>query len=111
MNLSKTTGGHPYYLPCWAASMAGHLNVLELMAKRSPVTELMDVAFNGNTMLMAASFHGRDVAAEWLLEKKAGVNAPSASISRPGFTALHLAAMRGHVRCCKMLLAARADVL
>jgi ankyrin repeat protein len=91
--------------PLYTAAVHGHVPVLQLLAQRCGLdVHIVDVV--GDTLLMAAAACGRTAAVEWLLQHNLAVNATA----RQRYTALHMAAARGHADVVALLAAHGADV-
>ena len=90
------------YTPLLRAIKSGSQKVIALLLD-TPGVDLEAKAFNGDTAIMLAAFYGDLPTVKTLLAREVQVN-------RPGWTALHYAAINGSSTIVKLLLDASAYI-
>jgi len=91
------------FTPMLYAAMSGDLDTLKVLAAAH--ASIDDAAPDGVTPLIVAVVKFHEEAALYLIDSGADVN-----VAKPGYTALHAAALTGQMNVAKALLAHKADV-
>jgi len=82
------------------AAFNGHLEKLQKWHTDNPQIDINKPGPNENTLLYLAARNGHTKIVEWLIQKGANVNVTQ----NTGSTPLHVAAYRGQLEVCKILL-------
>lgn len=90
------------YTPLMLAIKTGSQKIIALLLE-TPDVDMEAKAFNGDTAIMLASFYGDLPLVKTLLDRDVQIN-------RPGWTALHYAAINGNSSIVKLLLDASAYI-